>query len=202
MRRSRRSRNGRLGDRDGTRLARKPRKEIGMSEKLASPTITSALDDAIPSHWTCDNCTAALIYERFIRCIDEALAGQLTPRRISEFLDLRTGVNTLTLYMLDAAAREIARKLDLDMHMAHAIVAQRDDGAWYSVPRVSTSRATARSFSRRSSSTSPSSRPETAPRSRCGSERTKTRGIVPRSPRRSSCSTRTRRMSSTYSDLP
>ncbi len=106
-----------------------------MSAVIASPTIASALDDAIPSHWTCDYRTAALIYERFIRCIDEALAGQLTPRRISEFLDLRTGVNTLTLYMLDAAAREIAGKLDLDMHMAHAIMAQRDDGAWYSVPR-------------------------------------------------------------------
>ncbi len=37
--------------------------------------------------------------------------------------------------MLDATAREIARKLDLDMHMTHAIMAQRDDGAWYSVPR-------------------------------------------------------------------
>ncbi len=46
-----------------------------MSAPIASPTIASAIDDAIPSHWTCDYRTAALIYERFIRCIDEALVG-------------------------------------------------------------------------------------------------------------------------------
>ncbi len=106
-----------------------------MSAPIASPTIASAIDDALPSHWTCDYRTATLIYERFIDCIEKALAGQPMRRRILEFLDLRASANKLTLYMGDDDAREIANKIDLDMQLSHAIVARRDDGAWYSVPR-------------------------------------------------------------------
>ncbi len=62
-----------------------------MSPTIGTPTTTSAIDDTTPSHWTCDYRTAALIYERFIRCIDTALAGQPNQRRISQFLDQWTG---------------------------------------------------------------------------------------------------------------
>ncbi len=45
------------------------------------------------------------------------------------------GPKTLTLPMPEGEERAIAHKIDLDMQIAHAITAQRDDGAWYSVPR-------------------------------------------------------------------
>ncbi len=117
------------------RIAPKPQEGTGTTDAIATSTTISAVDDPIPSHWTCDYRTAALIYERFIDYIDKALVGQPMRRRILEFLDLRASANKLTFYMGDDDAREIVNKIDLDMQLSHAIIARRDDGAWYSVPR-------------------------------------------------------------------